>query len=1045
MPHKKPMNKNTWLPSEIPSEEGRGPEDGRVGRRFSVRRVGDLLRRLQHAGGERGVFSGLCMAVLLVPASFVRHPSLRNWWKALRAGKCFFSDLLRNHRDIAAQLRCRAARCAVGAPLALALRIDRSGGVGPLLRKTARRLRQPGAWPALRNAFRLSGERMALESDCSYTDAETGMSFPELAPPFVGDAGAVAVHLHLYYADLAGEFRDALNNIPFAFDLYVSVMDEAAREHARREFSRLPLCRRLVAEIVPNRGRDVAPFLVTFGKRLADYTYVAHLHSKKSLHMDGCGDAWRRYLLSALLGGERAVRGIFTLLRAEAGYGLVYPQTFERIPYIAHTWLANRRQGLELLGRMGMGAPDEEFFDMPVGTMFWARVDALRPLLELGLKLEDFPEEHGQLDGTTAHTVERLLGLCCRHQGFRPAVLRVSDNPQRHRWGLDQATEATARFRAALRDDAVRLVLFDIFDTLLLRPFAHPEDVKRLTALRLNDAELREVFTRLRGSAEEEARARAGRDVDLDAVYEVLIRRGGLSPERAGTLRALEEDSEAASVSPNPSMIRWMEDARRAGKRVGLMSDMFLPRPLLECMLRRCGVPEWDVFYLSGEVGARKDSGDLYRHMLEREALEPRQVLMVGDNARSDSQIPGDMGIRTIHVLKPSDCIAGTESLHRLLKRHGGDSLDFSIGRGLLLRAMAPGIFPFSPELPFSLFRDMEFVGYAVLGPVLLGFAAWLARTAGRDGVDRLYFLARDGKIMREIYEGWRESTGEGPASEYLRVSRRAVGVPAITGREDVRAILKAPFIRNSLDMLLEARLGVTLSERDRRYIRKVLLPGSENAGLQVELRSDGGDDLSGVMEYLYPRLLAQAREEKEAILAYFQSVGLMEKQQAAVVDVGYSGSIQTRLQKLLERPLRGYYLITAAGNPGDTGNAMAGFLAEDEPQDGEFLGISFEMERLLSADEGQVIRYARQEDGSVLPVLSPVTEEFRRNNDARRLLKNGALAYVEDAIRIRQRLHPGFIPCVETSRQAYLLLREMKKLPGMIALDDFYCGRGMV
>lgn len=56
------------------------------------------------------------------------------------------------------------------------------------------------------------------------------------------------------------------------------------------------------------------------------------------------------------------------------------------------------------------GKPFKESFQFAGGTMFWVRPEVLKPLYDLKIKLQDFDEEAGQIDGTLAHALERILG-----------------------------------------------------------------------------------------------------------------------------------------------------------------------------------------------------------------------------------------------------------------------------------------------------------------------------------------------------------------------------------------------------------------------------------------------------------------------------------------------------------------------------------------------------------------------------------------------------------------------------------------------------------
>ena len=61
------------------------------------------------------------------------------------------------------------------------------------------------------------------------------------------------------------------------------------------------------------------------------------------------------------------------------------------------------------------------------GTMFWCRMDYLDPLLDLFLMPSDFESEKGQIDGTMAHAVERILGKIL-HEESGKTMYQISED-----------------------------------------------------------------------------------------------------------------------------------------------------------------------------------------------------------------------------------------------------------------------------------------------------------------------------------------------------------------------------------------------------------------------------------------------------------------------------------------------------------------------------------------------------------------------------------------------------------------------------------------
>ncbi len=55
----------------------------------------------------------------------------------------------------------------------------------------------------------------------------------------------------------------------------------------------------------------------------------------------------------------------------------------------------------------------------PADSMFWYRPAALKGLLDKDWKIDDFPEEAGQSDGTIMHALERLIPTVTNHNGFQ--------------------------------------------------------------------------------------------------------------------------------------------------------------------------------------------------------------------------------------------------------------------------------------------------------------------------------------------------------------------------------------------------------------------------------------------------------------------------------------------------------------------------------------------------------------------------------------------------------------------------------------------------
>ncbi|MBO4779412.1 MAG: hypothetical protein J5497_02120, partial [Selenomonadaceae bacterium] len=392
--------------------------------------------------------------------------------------------------------------------------------------------------------------------------------------------GKIAIQAHIFYLDLLDEMATYCANMPYKFDALISIVDETAADKVRAAFEKISNAEKVIVRVVPNRGRDVAPFIVGFGDLLPEYDFVAHIHSKKSLYTGSEQQNWRNYLFDALLGKPTLLRKVFKAFDENPRLGLVYPQPPPNMPYFAFTWLSNREVGRMLLQRLNVAPPSTAYFDFPLGTMFWSRGKALKKFFALGLTIEDFPPERKQNDGTIAHAFERSVALVTTSEAmdfyeYNPAEESYSVNSgMKNIWQYLEHSDKDIGYVA----NSGQIVTFDIFDTLLTRLVAEPHYVNEIIRLKVEDLLGKSFdFPKMRVAAENSARQAKGGDVTLDDIYKSFSALTKLDEATCKKIRELEVSTEVELILPRPEVVAWFNELRdRYRKKIWLVSDMYM-------------------------------------------------------------------------------------------------------------------------------------------------------------------------------------------------------------------------------------------------------------------------------------------------------------------------------------------------------------------------------------------------------------------------------------------------------------------------------------
>lgn len=79
----------------------------------------------------------------------------------------------------------------------------------------------------------------------------------------------------------------------------------------------------------------------------------------------------------------------------------------------------------ELAIKMNLSNIPDHYFNFPVGTMFWARAEAIKPLFELQYSWDMYPEEPLPYDGSVLHAMERLIPIIVSNQGFTQVLTNI--------------------------------------------------------------------------------------------------------------------------------------------------------------------------------------------------------------------------------------------------------------------------------------------------------------------------------------------------------------------------------------------------------------------------------------------------------------------------------------------------------------------------------------------------------------------------------------------------------------------------------------------
>lgn len=554
-----------------------------------------------------------------------------------------------------------------------------------------------------------------------------------------------------------------------------------------------------------------------------------------------------------------------------------------------------------------------------------------------------------------------------------------------------------------IEDRSCAVLSFDIFDTILWRRVPRPADVFGIIGARLRESGRTPewvtdaTFRRMRIEAEKKSRnsrEALGTEVSLFDIWRAMPSHV-FDPQRLDEYVKAEMEVEREFTVVDLDMAEVIKSALKHDVQVIFVSDTYFTEEHLNYLLDR---PELgslkDVrVFRSHQHGLDKANG-LFEIVFKELGKEPEQIVHIGDNEIADYEVPGEMGVRTVLFRRLDDEL--TESLERendTVKPFAAYAPNFDVQHGdfgitsLRAKTIQAGRHQTTSAVDVA-WRH----GAAVLGPVMTGFAEWVAWRAHTEGKKVLWCPMREGTLLSELVNNAAKARGWDVTAKPIWLSRHVTSIAGVT-EFDTDSIHE--FIRRSYQL----------------NVRQVLSTLGLRAGDVPSLAGDLNTviDNGGIAErvsialtetpHIQNRLKGNLTAARERLMLSLRKAGALDGDDITLVDLGWGGTIQYMLAKALKAAgsdivPAGYYIATdhRAARAYLAGLQVEGYLAQaGHPEDicATIVRSPEVFEQCVNALCGSLVGFT--EDGS--PVLGPVSESISQNNE-RQAAQDGIKAF---------------------------------------------------
>ena len=476
------------------------------------------------------------------------------------------------------------------------------------------------------------------------------------------------------------------------------------------------------------------------------------------------------------------------------------------------------------------------------------------------------------------------------------------------------------KIKLAICDKNIKYVSFDIFDTLIQRPFFVPTDLFIL----LNKY-FREYtngisgmdFSKIRVYCEQLTRERIEnekcQEITLDEIYDTIEKEYNIDKSVITKMKNKEMEYEIRFCTRRNTGYELYTLALAMGKKVIFTSDMYLSKETIEKILDKNGYSDNEKIYLSSELKFSKSKGDLFKYVLNDLKIEGSEMIHIGDNYRPDVEMPRKFKINSKHLPKSTDVAQNQEKVNLFSKmftqsmpfwRDNAAAMDF-IGIRTMF-AMAANKYFDNPFIAFNEHSDFNadpyLIGYYILGMYTFAISKWLLDETAGQSYTNMVFMARDGYLPMEAYKIMKNFYANAPEEKYLYVSRKALVPITIMSKLDFYKLPECINVTNHTPREILKYLKDCIKENcDAEKILK-----KNNIDIDKKIK-----DIFNFIKFIKVVIDNLYDEQKHMnnltkLKKYFDE---FYQNKSATFDIGYSARPELFLSNLCQKPIDTFFL----------------------------------------------------------------------------------------------------------------------------------------